>query len=159
MKSSYSDEVKSIICNEAGAIFLEDSSVTLYGYKLYGSPWNRGFPHRRDMHDCTLTCQELWENIPTDTDILMTHPPSKGHGDKSSRGILEGCEKLLYEIEQRVKPLVHVFGHIHEDYGFSKSDIVDTLFINAGICNHERPMKPLNKPIVFDLPLLVNCES
>ena len=91
----------------------------------------------------------------------MTHGPPKGQGDLTSDGLSVGCEDLMAEIEERVKPLVHVFGHIHESYGWAESDTaIDTLFINAGILDatdHSDPFdKPIsfnvNPPIVFDLP-------
>jgi hypothetical protein len=56
--------------------------------------------------------QDAWsETIPEDTDILVTHTPPKYHLDLSlPKGL--GCEHLLAEV-RRVKPTLHVFGHIH----------------------------------------------
>jgi hypothetical protein len=49
--------------------------------------------------------------IPTDTDILITHTPPKYHLDiPLSDGL--GCEFLMEEC-RRVKPVLHVFGHVH----------------------------------------------
>lgn len=53
-----------------------------------------------------------WENrIPRDTDILITHSPPRHHLD-----INLGCRSLLDEI-WKVKPRLHVFGHIHSGHG------------------------------------------
>lgn len=166
------EQAKRLISNTPGIIYLEDSSVKLYGYTLYGSPWTPGhightnwaFNFQRGGPDC----HSVWKKIPIETDILMTHGPPKGHGDKianferpKENGSLVGCEDLLAEVVERVKPLVHVYGHIHEGYGWSQSDVVDTLFINAGTAltygtygTANYGHKPLNKPIVFDLPCL-----
>ena len=38
----------------------------------------------------------------------------QGHGDACFDGMRAGCVELLSTIQQRVKPLYHVFGHIHE---------------------------------------------
>jgi Icc-related predicted phosphoesterase len=57
-----------------------------------------------------------------------------------------GCELLRYRVDQ-IKPLVHVFGHIHDAYG--AAHIKDTLFVNASICTEQ--YVPSNKPIVVDL--------
>ncbi|KAF2133591.1 Metallo-dependent phosphatase [Dothidotthia symphoricarpi CBS 119687] len=57
--------------------------------------------------------QDAWsETVPDDTDILITHTPPKHHLDLavSQQGI--GCEHLLAEVK-RVKPSLHVFGHVH----------------------------------------------
>lgn len=55
---------------------------------------------------------DAWsETVPEDVDILVTHTPPKHHMDLSvPQGL--GCEHLLKEVE-RVKPALHVFGHVH----------------------------------------------
>jgi predicted phosphodiesterase len=56
--------------------------------------------------------QDAWsETIPEDTDILITHTPPKYHLDLALPAGL-GCEHLLAEV-RRVKPALHVFGHVH----------------------------------------------
>jgi len=55
--------------------------------------------------------------IPNDTEILVTHGPPLGHGDLFSGGPRAGCKDLYDAIENRIKPLYHIFGHIHEGYG------------------------------------------
>lgn len=55
---------------------------------------------------------DAWsETVPEDVDILVTHSPPKYHMDLSMPQGL-GCEHLLQEV-QRVKPVLHVFGHVH----------------------------------------------
>jgi predicted MPP superfamily phosphohydrolase len=56
--------------------------------------------------------KDAWsETVPRDTDILVTHTPPKYHLDLPlPQGL--GCEHLLKEVE-RVKPVLHVFGHVH----------------------------------------------
>lgn len=57
-----------------------------------------------------------WEgNIPQCTDILVTHTPPKYHLDWYY-GTPEGCPWLLQEL-WKVRPLLHVFGHVHTSYG------------------------------------------
>lgn len=56
--------------------------------------------------------QDAWsETVPEDVDILITHTPPKHHLDLSLPHAL-GCEHLLAEVT-RVKPRLHVFGHVH----------------------------------------------
>jgi predicted phosphodiesterase len=96
-------------------IYLNSSSTTVTcdngrQLNIYGSPLtprygNWPFQYPRD--------QDVWRStIPTDTDILITHGPPKGHLDA---GYL-GCKYLLDEI-WRTKPRLHVFGHVHDGYG------------------------------------------
>ncbi|KAH7062894.1 Metallo-dependent phosphatase-like protein [Paraphoma chrysanthemicola] len=56
--------------------------------------------------------RNIWHNtLPANTDILITHGPPRGHLDYT--GLYHaGCPHLLREI-WRVKPQVHVCGHIH----------------------------------------------
>ena len=54
-----------------------------------------------------------WELIPDNIDILITHGPPIGHGDRCSGGNRAGCVDLLFEIQNRIKPKAHIFGHIH----------------------------------------------
>ncbi len=58
-------------------------------------------------------CDSWSDTIPVDTDILITHTPPKFHLDLP--GAL-GCEWLLRE-SYRVKPRLHVFGHVHAGRG------------------------------------------
>ena len=59
---------------------------------------------------------DAWsDTIPDDVDVLVTHNPPKWHLDVPEAGGL-GCEHELKEV-WRVKPTVHVFGHVHSGYG------------------------------------------
>merc|ERR1711941_113621 len=58
-----------------------------------------------------------------------------------------GCEMLQAAIQERAVS-VNVFGHIHAGYGCSTDDT--TLYVNASTCDSN--YRPINAPIVFDLP-------
>jgi len=132
-------------------VYLEDQSFEIESsefsrpIKFYGSPWqpefcNWAFNVPRDkmyIH---------WEKIPLDTDILITHGPPEEILDISSRGDRTGCASLRYHVEQ-IKPLVHVFGHIHEQHGIVMKG--KTTFVNAVTCNIR--YRPINKPILLSL--------
>ena len=51
--------------------------------------------------------------VPLDTNVLITHTPPRHHRDLP-RGM--GCGFLLKEV-WRVKPEVHIFGHVHAGWG------------------------------------------
>lgn len=56
--------------------------------------------------------KDAWsETVPEDTDILVTHTPAKYHRDLPLPDGM-GCEHLMVEVK-RVKPALHVFGHVH----------------------------------------------
>lgn len=59
---------------------------------------------------------DAWSRtIPSDTDILVTHTPPQAHLDMSPV-YSTGCPNLLAET-WRIKPALHVFGHIHNSAG------------------------------------------
>merc|ERR1712166_1009661 len=129
--------------------YLEDGSTTICGYSVYGSPWQPEFCDWAFNLERGEPCARRWRAIPDETEILVTHGPPVGHGDlckgSSQRA---GCVDLLAEITNRVKPLYHVFGHVHEGYGQTTDGT--TNYINASTCTFN--YRPTNKPIVFDLP-------
>jgi predicted phosphodiesterase len=96
-------------------IYLENTATTVTcangrQLRVYGSPqstrhgnWAFQYPRGHDV----------WaEAVPQDVDILITHGPPKGHLDL----LRLGCEHLLREL-WRVRPRLHVFGHVHEGAG------------------------------------------
>lgn len=94
---------------------------------------------------------EIWENVPC-VDILVTHTPPFGFGDRIIRGNRHvGCEYLRKRMDTVIKPKVSVFGHIHEAHGY-EFDENGVLYINACLSDHR--YRPVNKPITFDLPFV-----
>jgi Icc-related predicted phosphoesterase len=85
--------------------------------------------------------------IPSDTDILITHGPPFGILDDTERGEKVGCEDLIDIIQTRVRPRLHVFGHIHEAYG--QKQVKDTLFVNASMVN--LAYRPVNQAIIVEI--------
>lgn len=54
-----------------------------------------------------------------------------------------GCRELRKRVD-KMKPKIHIFGHIHESYGTQKLN--NTLFINAAQCGAKR--KLVNSPVI-----------
>lgn len=60
--------------------------------------------------------QDAWTGtIPMETDVLVTHTPPRAHRDLGPAFSI-GCPFLLAEV-WRVRPMLHVFGHVHFAYG------------------------------------------
>ena len=102
------------------------------GIKIWGSAYTPDYSTTGGWGFALRTEEasaEMWKTIPDDIDILMTHGPPHGilgggrHGDAF----------LKKEIEERVKPKFHVFGHVHSGYGVDVR--ADTTYINAAICD------------------------
>src|SRR5271168_1832891 len=129
--------------------YLEDSGIEIEGLKIYGSPWQPRFYDWAFNLDRGEAIKAKWDLIPEGLDILITHGPPMGIHDQITPHLGSehlGCEELMLAVE-RVKPKIHVYGHIHGGYG--KTQYVNTLFINAAIC--DEAYKPINEPIVVDL--------
>merc|ERR1712173_103840 len=115
---------------------------------VYGTPWTRlhGKPGKAFQISET-ELKEKWEKVPSNIDILISHMPPKGILDKDS-----GCPELLKSVTERVKPRIHVFGHIHTAYGNKFQD--GTLFINAASMKRKATGadgdQGVNPPIIVD---------
>ncbi|RMZ95347.1 Metallophosphoesterase domain-containing 1 [Brachionus plicatilis] len=132
-------------------IYLQDRAIELFGLKIYGSPWQPVHCGNAFQLERGEQLLEKWNQIPDDTDILITHGPPLGFGDKI--GVRHvGCVELLNTVVERVKPKLHVFGHIHEDHGIWTNG--ETCFINASICNRE--YRAVYDPILFDFDIPEN---
>ncbi|EAU81296.2 hypothetical protein CC1G_07226 [Coprinopsis cinerea okayama7 len=107
---------------KAGIIYLEDRSRTFSlgpgrrNWTVYGSPWSPT-PHSRAFSYSSEGAEEFISSIPN-TDILLTHGPPAGVFDYTAGGDLAGCPVLTSHLSSgRLRPRLHVFGHIHEAHG------------------------------------------
>ena len=73
-----------------------------------------------------------WSKIQTSPAILISHSPPFGHCDLSKKGVECGDKKLLNQLETRVRPILHLFGHIHEAHGYDCWEEI-TLYVNAAL--------------------------
>lgn len=151
-QSSSISAINAILPVSEGFHYLWNSGCDIEGLKFWGSPqtpvffnWAFNLPHGEPL-------RKHWNQIPTNTDILITHGPIHGVLDRapsllnSSKLISVGDVALARRV-QVIKPSVHVCGHIHCSYGVEKCN--DTLHINASICTES--YQPTNKPFIFDI--------
>ena len=84
-------------------------------FRVFGSPysptnglWAFGYgPENAEV---------LWNQIPLDSDIIVTHTPPKYHTDEKPGRGAAGCEALRQAL-WRVRPRLAVCGHVHEGRG------------------------------------------
>ena len=134
-----------------GITYLEDFSVTIAGTKFYGSPWTPTFFNWAFMKDRGEEIKKVWDLIPDDIDVLITHGPPYNVLDLTRRGDRAGDEELRnwYLRNPQTNPRLHVFGHIHEGYGVKNDTILPTIFVNASIVDYA--YDPVNKPVTIVL--------
>lgn len=134
------------ILEDAGATYLCDQAATVAGLKFYGAPWQPEFCHWAFNLPRGNALAEKWAAIPEGLDVLVTHGPPASVLDRCPDGQRVGCGELRVRLE-RVKPRLHVFGHIHDSYG--RLDVDGTTFVNAAICDER--YSPVNAPVVIDV--------
>ena len=130
-----------------GVYYLNNSGLIVDGIRIWGSPvtpyfMDMGFNKKRGKE-----IRKVWNGVPSQTDILITHGAPLGILDG---GI--GCEDLLNRVVE-LKPKYHLFGHTHCHTGIKK--VGETTFINAAIVDSPDIMEIPNyqiiaEPIVFD---------
>jgi Icc-related predicted phosphoesterase len=114
--------------------------------KIWGTPWQPEFHNWAFNLPRGEKLKEKWDMIPMNTDILITHGPPFGKLDYVPYDSVNvGCEELMKRVEE-IKPKIHVFGHIHEGYGYVFDGT--THFINAAVLNGRYEFR--NKPITID---------
>jgi Icc-related predicted phosphoesterase len=110
--------------------FLWNESIKIDGNLFYGSSFLRG----RD-----------WPKIPSKVDVLVTHVPPKGIldvRDKTPAGLIDLRDQVL-----KVKPKIHIFGHVHRGHGRKEEGGVR--FYNVSTKNVGG--RPLHKPVLIRL--------
>ncbi|KAH9255377.1 hypothetical protein BASA81_006496 [Batrachochytrium salamandrivorans] len=132
------------------ATVLENQGAEVCGLQFWGAPQTPNIPRRKPMafQGESATLDPYWKQIPSGLDVLVTHGPPKGYGDRILLGMQVGCPLLHQHIASlSVPPKLHAFGHIHEGYGIYPS--ISTLYINCAISN--TLYQPIHPPIVLDL--------
>src|SRR5271170_4080000 len=107
------------LTDKPGSTYLQDSEVTVEGLRIYGSPWQPRFYDWAFNLDRGAAIKAKWDLIPEGLDVLITHGPPMGIHDQITPHLGSnhlGCEELMTAVE-RVKPKIHVYGHIHGGYG------------------------------------------
>ncbi len=126
----------------SGLVYLEDSGATIDGVSFWGSPWQPEFNDWAFNLPRGRALAEKWALVPEGTQVLVTHGPPLGIGDRGPVAGRLGCEDLLARV-RALRPKVHLFGHIHQDGGAWQNG--ETLFVNATTWECERA------PTVIDL--------
>ena len=145
---------------DKGIIYLKNSSVEIEGLTFYGTPhqpyfggWAFNVPDYEKLI-------YIYQQIPDNVDVLLTHCPPYGILDQSHRpnyhnpsgenhlGSIELKEVLAAKNLTKTQPRVVAFGHIHGDGG-KQIQIGNTLYINASLCDES--YEPVNNIVSIEL--------
>lgn len=149
-----------------GMNYLEDNELIIHDpnsvtgrLHFWGSPWTpRPLSSKVNVSDWAFmgergpAMKQYWDKIPEDIDVLITHGPPQGIMDYIPKyGPDLGCSELL-AATQRIKPKLHIFGHIHHCYGQQIAGGIH--FVNAAQANEPHRgdhYEIVNHPVVVDL--------
>lgn len=113
--------------------YLEDSAVVIDGALFWGSPWQPRYRNWAFNLDRGADLAEKWARIPAAVQVLVTHGPPHGFGDRTPWPGRKGCVDLA-EAVQRLRVPLHLFGHIHTDGGKWTSGKSSLLNVTTSEC-------------------------
>jgi len=124
---------------------LIDEGAVIQDKRFWGSPWTPWFYGKHWAYNlpdpevnharARAHARNVWELIPKETDVLITHGPPFTIMDLCPDGKEAGCPHLAEAVFKRIRPEVHIFGHIHDGRGVLEKDGIR--FVNACICTEE----------------------
>ncbi|TFK54752.1 Metallo-dependent phosphatase [Heliocybe sulcata] len=143
------DLVKGEEAHKAGIVYLEDEEYDFQAkedgrvWSVYGSPgqWSPWFYDWAFNYNPGAEAERLLAKFPK-TDILLTkdtdsysltHGPPHNVLDSTLAGDHVGCPTLAAHM-QKLRPRIHLFGHIHEGHGAELrewSQGESTIYVNA----------------------------
>lgn len=162
--SDYYTKALEIIKQYPKVEMLNDSGCEFEGLKIWGSPYTPSFNREYWAFNADRgeEIQKVWNKIPKDTDILITHGPPFGILDKveikertawHENGHV-GCKNLQETIKSRLNTLkIHCFGHIHDNYGVALEKVSNSrrvLFSNGAVLNNKYEVI-IREPLVITL--------
>ncbi|KAF2125922.1 Metallo-dependent phosphatase [Dothidotthia symphoricarpi CBS 119687] len=112
---------RNLLLNARGITYLEHSSTTIHlssgvRVKIFGSPYSPLAPGGREwafQYDDSDAAQ-LWDAMPGDADVVVTHTPARGFVDGG-----RGCGGLGRRLGV-VRPWLGVCGHVHGGRGVER---------------------------------------
>lgn len=129
--------------------YLRDDGATAGGLRIHGTPWvpnlrQWAFYADDEARSATVAL------IPQ-VDVLISHGPPRGYGDRLIGGARVGC-RFLTERLTAVPPRLCIFGHIHEGYGIWEQP--HTTLANVAYVDERYVVRP-GAAMVFELDRLV----
>jgi Icc-related predicted phosphoesterase len=114
----------------SNATVLINEGIEILGLHIFGSPIIPLYGGAFGLSS-PADRTKLYATIPKDVDILVTHGPPYGILDRHTANANHaGCPQLL-EAVTRLKPKLHVFGHVHGAHGTETTP--ETLYVNAAV--------------------------
>lgn len=155
--------------HESATICLTNEEGPRTTFKVFGSPfspanglWAFGYLPEEAV--------KLWEQVPLDADIVLTHTPPKYHCDESKGRGATGCESLRRALSQ-VRPRLAICGHVHEGRGAERvrwdlesshvqfKELESRYWVDPGLNNKKQSRLDLTTKGAFPLDNSDNVEA
>ena len=126
---------------------LVGESVVVQGLRIWGTPTTPlyggafGISSAQDR-------SRLYSTIPNDTDVLISHGPPWGVLDCPPGANQHAGDPELLKAVRRIRPKLHVFGHIHAGHGVKVTE--QTVYANASLLCDDGGI--CRDPIVLRIP-------
>jgi Icc-related predicted phosphoesterase len=134
---------RSLVSNAAVLI---NESIEIDGLRIWGSPVTPLYGGAFGMTSAEHR-RRLYAQIPNGTDVLVTHSPAFGILDTTpDSGLHSGCREL-FDAVLRVRPKLHVAGHVHSAHGIFQTK--HTTFVNAALLGPDGDLG--HSPIVLQI--------
>jgi Icc-related predicted phosphoesterase len=95
---------------------LFNESITVDGFKIWGSPYSPYFNNWAWMQPDNMLA-EIWATIPLETEIVVTHTMPYGILDQCGPRMESVGSLTLTDRIKVVHPYIQIGGHLHESYG------------------------------------------
>lgn len=128
--------------------YLQDEGIELDGLKIWGTPWQPWFyswAFNAPENNGEAFLAAKYDLIPYDTDIVISHAPPYGYGDRVGdqrdlRAERVGSRALTAAL-RRINPRLVVCGHVHAGTGDYQLHGKQTRIINAAVVNARYQVK------------------
>jgi Icc-related predicted phosphoesterase len=129
-------------------LYRQDNAYKLKGVKYYGIPWVPNLMQWA-FYANDITLQTFYDQIPNDTDVIISHGPPRKYCDKipSYGGVGSMAARTAVD---RVHPKAFVCGHIHEGFGQKTRQAavnapVTTIYNVAHVDENYNPIHPFTE--------------
>ena len=126
---------------------LQNSGVEALGLRLWGTPYSREYGQGWGFNASEERLSRMYETVSADTDIVISHGPAFGFGDKVDTGKNVGNPYLAERIIKDYQPSLLCVGHIHSGKGIykcGKTTIVNASYVGEDYTPHTTPIITIN---------------
>jgi len=131
------------------------TETTILGISFYGAPWHWG--HKKNYilrQEAPSTPKGRFDDIPLGINVLVTHGPAMDRLDVTNCSETRehwGSAELL-EALHRVKPGVHLHGHVKDARGFISAFGNLPLTVNSAMCD-------VNVSVMYAAPHVIRADQ